>query len=359
MTGDGSFSRGVNGVLEVEGPFDCLINDPTSVLTGNIEIGNAAKKNMWVRRVGSTLFLNSLEVKKSQPLGNIPVVDSFLRTNGRTSMGTPQPFGLADVSYHCWVPDDGSTGGPGYVVDANGVGMNSSPPGGWKSYLPNTPPYTSRHLSRTITTSPTTHRALMGFLFRAAGTGNYLSVAVDGTTNQRVALYTGTFGTGATLVTSAAATINASSSYLLDVYVLSSTKPNSCVEVRVYLAGVFMFAYTLKAAQAAAYLVTGFDGVGGYVASTADDGGSRITNFSITPASDLPYVAAGTVTLAAGTVTVANTVITANTIVRIYRTTTGGTTGQLSYTLSAGTSFTVNSSSGSDTSSVYYEIVNY
>jgi hypothetical protein len=75
--------------------------------------------------------------------------------------------------------------------------------------------------------------------------------------------------------------------------------------------------------------------VRGYVHSAADDCGSRITNFSITPARDLPYVAAGTVTL------VANMSITPNTVVRIYRTTTGGTTGLLWCTLSAETDFTI------------------
>jgi hypothetical protein len=60
----------------------------------------------------------------------------------------------------------------------------------------------------------------------------------------------------------------------------------------------------------------------------------------------------GTSTLAAGTVVVANTSITANTRVFCNRTTTGGTPGHLSIVLNAGVGFTINSSSGTDTSTV-------
>lgn len=67
----------------------------------------------------------------------------------------------------------------------------------------------------------------------------------------------------------------------------------------------------------------------------------------------------GTATLVAGTVTVSDTKVTASAQIVLSRTTTGGTTGQLSYTVSAGTSFTINSSSGTDTSTVLYEILAY
>ena len=67
----------------------------------------------------------------------------------------------------------------------------------------------------------------------------------------------------------------------------------------------------------------------------------------------------GTATLVAGTVTVTRQQITANSIVRISRRATGGTAGHLSVALTAGTSFTINSSSGSDTSTVLWEIVQF
>lgn len=65
----------------------------------------------------------------------------------------------------------------------------------------------------------------------------------------------------------------------------------------------------------------------------------------------------GTATLVAGTVTVNNTSITANTLIFLSRTTTGGTVGHLSTTLVASTSFTINSSSATDTSVVAWLLV--
>jgi hypothetical protein len=70
-------------------------------------------------------------------------------------------------------------------------------------------------------------------------------------------------------------------------------------------------------------------------------------------------LASGTVTLVAGTVDVANTAITTNSIVRYSRQAAGGTLGNLSIANTAGTKFTINSSSSSDTSKVYYEVVSY
>lgn len=66
---------------------------------------------------------------------------------------------------------------------------------------------------------------------------------------------------------------------------------------------------------------------------------------------------AGNATLAGGTVTVTNTSVTANTVITLSRKTAGGTIGDLTYTLSAGTSFTINSASGTDTSVVSYHMV--
>jgi hypothetical protein len=68
--------------------------------------------------------------------------------------------------------------------------------------------------------------------------------------------------------------------------------------------------------------------------------------------------AMGLATLVAGTVTVNNAVITANSRVFTSRQTTGGTVGHLSISNKvAGTSFRINSSSATDTSTVAYLIV--
>jgi hypothetical protein len=65
----------------------------------------------------------------------------------------------------------------------------------------------------------------------------------------------------------------------------------------------------------------------------------------------------GTATLVGGTIAVANTSVTASTRVFISRSTTGGTEGTLSTTQIASTSFTVNSSSGTDTSTVNWLLI--
>lgn len=67
---------------------------------------------------------------------------------------------------------------------------------------------------------------------------------------------------------------------------------------------------------------------------------------------------AGNAVLVAGTVTVANTTVTANTIVLLTRKTSGGTPGTLiTYTVTAATSFTINSDSALDTSTFSYLLI--
>ena len=66
---------------------------------------------------------------------------------------------------------------------------------------------------------------------------------------------------------------------------------------------------------------------------------------------------AGNATLVAGTVTVSNTSVTADTRITLTRKTSGGTIGNLTYTLSAGTGFTINSDSITDTSIITYLLI--
>ena len=65
----------------------------------------------------------------------------------------------------------------------------------------------------------------------------------------------------------------------------------------------------------------------------------------------------GTTTLVAGTKAVTATSVTADTKIFLTRKAAGGTIGDLTYTLSAGASFTINSASGSDTSDVSYLLI--
>lgn len=66
----------------------------------------------------------------------------------------------------------------------------------------------------------------------------------------------------------------------------------------------------------------------------------------------------GSATLVAGTVTVNNTLVTASSKIFFSVTTAGGTQGHFSYTKTAGTSFTVTSSSATETSTFDYWIIN-
>lgn len=67
----------------------------------------------------------------------------------------------------------------------------------------------------------------------------------------------------------------------------------------------------------------------------------------------------GTAVLVAGTVTVSTTAVTAGSIIMLTRQVTGGTVGELSVgTITAGTSFVINSASATDTSTVGYLIIN-
>ncbi len=65
---------------------------------------------------------------------------------------------------------------------------------------------------------------------------------------------------------------------------------------------------------------------------------------------------AGNATLVGGTVTVSNTTVGANTVIQLTRKTAGGVIGDLTYTINAGTSFTIDSASASDTSVVTWTL---
>lgn len=65
----------------------------------------------------------------------------------------------------------------------------------------------------------------------------------------------------------------------------------------------------------------------------------------------------GSRNLVAGTVTVANTAVKANTAVFMTRNIVGGTPGHLSYTVNSGVGFTMNSTSATETSLIFYNLV--
>jgi hypothetical protein len=72
-----------------------------------------------------------------------------------------------------------------------------------------------------------------------------------------------------------------------------------------------------------------------------------------------PGAGSGETALSAGSATVADTSITANSRIRLFRQTFGGTPGHLYVTLTAATGYTINSSSSTDTGVVAYEVARY
>lgn len=86
-------------------------------------------------------------------------------------------------------------------------------------------------------------------------------------------------------------------------------------------------------------------------ASSRRDDGQDTSIAAITP------LGWGSTTLAAGTKAVALATVTAGSTVLVSVKASGGTPGLLSYTLSAGVGFTVNSASGTDTSTVSYLVM--
>ena len=95
---------------------------------------------------------------------------------------------------------------------------------------------------------------------------------------------------------------------------------------------------------------------GDLVLNTANNTGLLGWIYNSTAWEPIPYVRRGSATLTAGTVTVSNTSITANSKIMLTVTTAGGTQGFLRVTKSAGVSFTITSTSNTETSVVDYII---
>lgn len=179
-------------------------------------------------------------------------------------------------------------------------------------------------------------------VFKVASTG---AVTVSGTS----ILNAGYFGSAAVnsgaMYISSAPLIGVSSGATLAWS--STSNPNNVGDVNISRnsAGVLQLGTTAANALGSLKLVD-LTGTGNVIFATA---GKGVQYQSGTGAR------AGNATLVAGTVTVTNTTVTANTIVTLTRKTSGGTIGTaITYTLSAGASFTINSDNPLDTSTFSY-----
>jgi hypothetical protein len=348
--------RHITGFVEIENPTVTFLDDPTGLITGELVVAGLDISPVRAGRIGNSGLSIRTTSNPRIPSANSPVVDTLKRTNfgSGADLGVAG-FGLADGSNNGWFPVNFSCDAAGaYIPGANT---------GFATAVVPAPHPISRKVSATVKTSPNAGKTWIGLTTRL----------VDGTTGDGIrALVSNNTGAGTaglylvkgpvasqTQLAFTAITFSPNTDYAVDLMTQSNDQDGSAVLVTVWVAGVQKIAYVLSAAEAAAYPATGHDGVASYRSVTNDDGGSRIHDLTIKPATDLPYVSAGTATLVAGAVDVANTSITTNSRVRIDRQTSGGTLGHLSVVLLAGTKFTINSSSAADTSTVYYEIVNY
>lgn len=82
-----------------------------------------------------------------------------------------------------------------------------------------------------------------------------------------------------------------------------------------------------------------------------------VVPLSANDGTDVAGTVSGNATLVGGTIAVANTLVKSTSKLLTTRKTIGGTAGNLSYTVTAGVGFTINSSSGTDTSVVTYLLI--
>lgn len=108
------------------------------------------------------------------------------------------------------------------------------------------------------------------------------------------------------------------------------------------------------------YLSLAHDGTNAIV--SASSGEVKVTTGGLTvgtSGSNITTIKRASVTLVAGTATVSDTATTANSVVLMARLTPGGTLGHLDYDLSAGSSYTINSSSATETSVINITVLHF
>jgi hypothetical protein len=317
---------------------------------------------MSLGTAGASNLLGRLEIVnvggyRDQSWKGIHPQDNFSRIySPMTSLG------MANPTFHPWSLQEGT-----FTV-TSGTGLKSTSSGNSIALAPTKENGVSRLTSATfvLPSSGFNVALIAGWCRGGTNVNNWIGAHIHG--GGVIDLVTGN-GTSLTTLISSAATVTVPATVTIGIEVICNAL-GVPVWVALYVNGVQKATYGLTAAQSAALNFQTGNGsppypVGGF-ATTLDgllflaDQVTAVTWFGAQDAvAPMPSVASGTVTLAAGTVTVANTEITSGSIIRLNRQAAGGTLGQLSVALSAGTSFTVNSSSGTDTSTVYYEIVSY
>jgi hypothetical protein len=277
--------------------------------------------------------------------------DNFNRVINLSGTGSP---GQCFPSLHPWRVESG-----GFTVSGNKLQPTANPSACYVPCIKAAQNYgVSRTVTATITLGATTPLVRLYALcgVNASGTSQDggttgIEVKLTGGSQALLRAYnTNIAGGGSNLVAGSTYTVK------LAVYHDATGWPES---MKVYINGTL----TISAGLPAALKTLGGnsstypyyeDGI------AFNDTGSSCSLFAVQEITqDPPFIETGTATLAAGTVTVSNSRITASSIIRYWRTTAGGTLGELAISLSAGSGFTITSNSGTDTSGIRYEIVSY
>lgn len=187
-----------------------------------------------------------------------------------------------------------------------------------------------------------------GVCFHADYSNDMIYAWVQGSSNgNQLQLGKVVGGTYTTLANSSGFSPVTGTNYTIKAVVTDTT-------ITVSVNGTVYITYTLTSTDKSQLAANTLMGLSGYT-----PGNCVYTNFSVTSPTTSGTVMQGTAVLSSGTIAVANTSITANSLIRVTNIAASGTVGALSVALTAGTGFAINSTSGSDASTIFWEIVSY
>lgn len=355
--------------LTVMGEIDSETNGtwPTMILADSFGASSSIIGRIDVRdSLGCINQNNALDVT-SVTLGNGSgwmarhPSDNFSRSGGNGLNGTAQGApGYCNPSLHPW----GVAQGNFTVTPSSGMTQVSGG-GTSQTMLPVLDGKTwgrPRRISGKFKVAASGNRSFALFANRNPDNGHSIYASIY---NGNLYLGVGSYVSHATYsatVPAAAASAGATVTLDLEVHYANNAAMGGMrpAVAKVYLNGTLLVSYALTATEASSLALGAFapylaDGV----AFSDSDSSTAITSFVVKDITSTNVFSTGTATLVAGTVSVADARITASSVIRLNRQASGGTLGQLSVALTAGTGFAINSNSSTDTSSVFYEVVSY
>lgn len=222
-----------------------------------------ARPNMFIRGTSNPVYASP----------SADLVDTSTKLSGG-------PFGTADTSNHVYFASN-------MTRDTTGMRMQSA--GNGFAYSLQGPFYPSRNISFTFHTSVTAGRTWFGPISRTVTGGgtppNGLSVIFsNNASGTGIYIYKGgTF----TQIAHAAFSFAANTAYQCSLLTQQKAYDSTAVTMTVYINGTSALTYTLSTGEAGIYVPVSYDGFCGQVGPTVDDGGSHVSNITITRANDL------------------------------------------------------------------------